>query len=165
MQVGATATAFATIINAGSTTANGCRISVLTNIAANFSYQATDPATNQVTGEIKKVTDKPIKYLIYSHHHYDHIAGGKPFKDAGAKIIAHKRAKERLAVLKDPTTPLPDETIDKKRTLNLGGTNLELTYVGLNHSDSSLVMRLPEGKAHLPSRLPSGRHIAGPGND
>ena len=27
--------------------------------------------------EIKKVTDKPIKYLIYSHHHYDHIAGDR----------------------------------------------------------------------------------------
>src|SRR5262245_36448945 len=78
---------------------------------------ATDPigygrpqAVTTYVDEIKKVTDKPIRYLIYSHHHYDHIAGGKPFKDAGAKIIAHKRAKERLAVLKDPATPLPDET-------------------------------------------------------
>ena len=95
---------------------------------------------------IKKVTDKPIKYLIYSHHHFDHIAGGKAFKDAGAKIIAHKRANERLAVLKDPATPLADETFDKRRTLTLGGTTLELTYVGLNHSDSSLVMRLPQEK-------------------
>jgi glyoxylase-like metal-dependent hydrolase (beta-lactamase superfamily II) len=96
--------------------------------------------------EIKKVTDKPIKYLIYSHHHYDHIAGGKAFKDAGAKIIAHKRAKERLAVLKDPATPLPDETFDKNKTLKLGGTVLELTYLGLNHSDSTIVMRLPKEK-------------------
>ena len=52
---------------------------------------ATDPiAYGRPTGgqhyvdEIKKITDKPIKYLIYSHHHYDHIAGGKAFKDAGA---------------------------------------------------------------------------------
>jgi glyoxylase-like metal-dependent hydrolase (beta-lactamase superfamily II) len=96
--------------------------------------------------EIRKVTDKPIKYLVYSHHHYDHIAGGKPFKDAGAKIVAHKRAKERLAALKDPETPLPDETFDKTKTLKLGGTTLELTYVGLNHSDSTLVMRLPKEK-------------------
>ena len=114
---------------------------------------ATDPigygrpqAVTTYVDEIKKVTEKPIRYLIYSHHHYDHIAGGKPFKDAGAKIIAHKRAKERLAVLKDPATPLPDETMDKKRTLNLGGTTLELAYVGLNHSDSSIVMRLPMEK-------------------
>ena len=114
---------------------------------------ATDPigygrpqAVTTYVDEIKKVTDKPIKYLIYSHHHYDHISGGKPFKDAGAKIVAHKKAKERLAVLKDPATPLPDETMDKKRTINLGGTALELTYVGLNHSDSSIVMRLPKEK-------------------
>jgi glyoxylase-like metal-dependent hydrolase (beta-lactamase superfamily II) len=114
---------------------------------------ATDPigygrpqAVVTYVEEIKKVTDKPIKYLIYSHHHYDHIAGGKPFQDAGAKIIAHKKAKERLAVLKDPATPLPDVTFDRTRTITLGGTALELTYVGLNHSDSSLVMRLPKEK-------------------
>src|SRR5438552_9489033 len=108
---------------------------------------ATDPiAYGRPTGgqdyiaEIKKVTDKPIKFLIYSHHHYDHIAGGKPFKDAGATIIAHKRAKERLAVLKDPNTPLPDQVVsDTGRTIKLGGTTLELKYFGLNHSDSNLV--------------------------
>src|SRR5258708_35166821 len=94
--------------------------------------------------EIRKVTDKPIKYLVYSHHHYDHIAGGQAFRDAGAKIIAHKKAKERLAVLKDPATPLPDETMEKNKTLKLGGTTLELTHVGLNHSDSTLVIRLPK---------------------
>src|SRR5262245_59766894 len=61
---------------------------------------ATDPvAYGKPTGgqsyvdEIKKVTDKPIKYLIYSHHHFDHIAGGKAFTAAGAKIIAHARTK------------------------------------------------------------------------
>jgi glyoxylase-like metal-dependent hydrolase (beta-lactamase superfamily II) len=96
--------------------------------------------------EIRKVTDKPIKYLIYSHHHYDHVAGGQAFKDAGAKIVSHKRAKERLAALNDPHTPLPDETFDKRRTLKLGGTVLELSYHGLNHSDSTIVMRLPKEK-------------------
>jgi glyoxylase-like metal-dependent hydrolase (beta-lactamase superfamily II) len=115
---------------------------------------ATDPvAYGRPTGgqayvdAIKKVTDRPIKYLIYSHHHFDHIAGGKAFKDAGAKIIAHKRAKERLAVLKDPHTPMPDEVVsDKGRTIKLGGTTLELKYVGPNHSDSTLVFRLPKEK-------------------
>jgi glyoxylase-like metal-dependent hydrolase (beta-lactamase superfamily II) len=75
---------------------------------------ATDPigygrpqAVVTYVDEIKKVSSQPIKYLVYSHHHFDHIAGGKPFKDAGATIIAHKRAKEQLAVLKDPHTVLP----------------------------------------------------------
>jgi glyoxylase-like metal-dependent hydrolase (beta-lactamase superfamily II) len=114
---------------------------------------ATDPiAYGRPTGgqtyvdEIKKVTSQPIKYLIYSHHHFDHIAGGKAFKDAGARIISHSRAKERLAVLKDPHTVLPDETFDGKKTITLGGTTLELSYLGLNHSDSTIVMRLPKEK-------------------
>jgi glyoxylase-like metal-dependent hydrolase (beta-lactamase superfamily II) len=116
---------------------------------------ATDPVAygrpqggQQYVDEIKKVSNgAPIKYLIYSHHHYDHVAGGKAFKDAGATIIAHRRAKQRLEKLGDPATPLPDETVDDKgRTLKLGGTTLELRYVGLNHSDSTLVMRLPKEK-------------------
>ena len=114
---------------------------------------ATDPiAYGRPTGgqdyiaEIRKITDKPIKYLIYSHHHYDHVAGGKPFKNVGATIIAHKRAKERLAALKDPNTPLPDQVVGDSRTINLGGTRLELKYLGLNHSDSNLVMLLPKEK-------------------
>jgi glyoxylase-like metal-dependent hydrolase (beta-lactamase superfamily II) len=96
--------------------------------------------------EIRKITDKPIKYVLYSHHHFDHIAGGKPFKDAGAKFVAHKRAKERLAALKDPHTVLPDETFDKTKTIKLGGTTVEMIYMGLNHSDATAVIRLPKEK-------------------
>lgn len=114
---------------------------------------ATDPigygrpeAVTTYLDEIKKVTSQPVRYVIYSHHHFDHIAGGKPFKDAGARFIAHRRAKERLARLQDPHTVIPDETVDKSRTIKLGNTALELTYLGLNHSDSTLVMRLPKEK-------------------
>ena len=114
---------------------------------------ATDPigygrpqAVVTYVDEIRKVTNQPIKYLIYSHHHFDHIAGGKPFKDAGARIIALKRTQERLAQIKDPHTVMPDETFDGHRAITLGDTTLELTFVGLNHSDNSLVMRLPKQK-------------------
>jgi glyoxylase-like metal-dependent hydrolase (beta-lactamase superfamily II) len=115
---------------------------------------ATDPvaygkpeAAKIYVEEIRKVTPQPIRYVIYSHHHYDHIAGGKPFKDAGATFVSHQRGKERLAALQDPHTVLPDETVDDRgRTIRLGGTTLELHYLGLNHSDSSLVMRLPKEK-------------------
>ncbi|MCX7158743.1 MAG: MBL fold metallo-hydrolase [Proteobacteria bacterium] len=113
---------------------------------------ATDPvAYGRPTGgkayvdEIRKVTDKPIKYLIYSHHHYDHIAGGQAFKDAGAIVVAHKKAKERLDKLADPHTVPVDEVVgDEGHVIRLGGTILELSYKGLNHSDTTLVMRLPQ---------------------
>jgi glyoxylase-like metal-dependent hydrolase (beta-lactamase superfamily II) len=112
---------------------------------------ATDPiglgrpqAVTTYIDEIKKVTSQPIRYVIYSHSHYDHITGGQRFKDAGARFIAHANAKRRLEWLRPPNVVLPDEVVDGQRTLTLGGTTLELLYVGRNHSDSSLVMRLPK---------------------
>ena len=112
---------------------------------------ATDPVSygrptggEQYLAEIRKVTNQPIRYVVYSHHHFDHIAGGRAFKEAGARFVAHETARQRLVALNDPNTVLPDETVGRRRTIRLGGTELELTHVGLNHSDSTLVMRLPK---------------------
>ena len=104
------------------------------------------PAAKAYIEEIRKITKAPIKYVIYSHSHYDHIAGGKPFKDLGATFIAHKNAKARILELKPADVVVPDEVVDKKKVIKLGGTTLELLYVGRNHSDSMLVMRLPKEK-------------------
>src|SRR5258708_18217699 len=117
---------------------------------------ATDPGSylrraKPYIDAIKAVTDKPVKYVIYSHHHYDHAAGGQPFKDLGATFIAHRRAKERLLELKKqnalrPDVVIPDEVVDGKKTITLGRTTLALIYVGRKHSDGLLVMRLPQEK-------------------
>jgi hypothetical protein len=50
VEVGVPATAFATIINTGSSTATDCGIAPITGVPANFVYQATNPATNQIIG-------------------------------------------------------------------------------------------------------------------
>ena len=117
---------------------------------------ATDPISYQRPAKpyidaIKAVTDKPIKYVIYSHSHYDHAAGGKPFKDLGATFIGHRKLKERWELLKKqnarlPDLVMPDQVVDDKKVVTLGGTSLELDYVGRNHSDNMLVMRLPKEK-------------------
>jgi len=50
VQVGNTATAFATIINSGSSAASGCTVVPVTIVPASFVYQTTNPATNALTG-------------------------------------------------------------------------------------------------------------------
>src|SRR6516225_6238821 len=55
---------------------------------------ATDPISERRPAKpyidaIQAVTKAPIKYVIYSHSHFDHIAGGKPFKELGATFVAH----------------------------------------------------------------------------
>ena len=73
---------------------------------------ATDPiAYGRPTGgqayvdEIKKVTDKPIKYLIYSHHHWDHAAGAAVYADT-AQLVGHANMSPHLA-MPPADTPLP----------------------------------------------------------
>ena len=111
---------------------------------------ATDPinpaAAKIYVEEIRKITPAPIRYVIYSHHHYDHIAGGAPFKEAGATFIAHRRAKQTLAALKNPAVVIPDLVIDDRSVLTVGGTRIELHHVGRNHTDNSLVVLLPKEK-------------------
>ena len=112
---------------------------------------ATDPISERRPAKpyidaIQAVTKAPIKYVIYSHSHFDHIAGGKPFKDLGATFIAHKNAKARILQLKPDDVVVPDQVVDDQKIIKLGGTTLELNYVGKNHSDSTLVMRLPKEK-------------------
>ena len=109
---------------------------------------ATDPISERrpvkpYVDAIQAVTKAPVKYVIYSHMHFDHIAGGKPFKDAGATFLAQRNMKPRLEQLKPADVVMPDEWVDDKKNITLGGTTLELSYVGKNHSDSTLVMRLP----------------------
>jgi len=59
IQIGSTATAFATIINAGADTAFDCGISAITSIPASFVFQTTHPTTNQVTGSLNTPVDIP----------------------------------------------------------------------------------------------------------
>jgi len=112
---------------------------------------ATDPISERrpvkpYIDAIQSVTKAPVKYVIYSHTHWDHIAGGKPFKDMGATFIAHENAKARILQLKPDDVVVPDQTVVTQKILDLGGTQLVLDYVGKNHGDSMLVMRLPKEK-------------------
>jgi len=112
---------------------------------------ATDPigyankdAPAQYLAEIRKITAAPVKYVIYSHHHYDHAAGGKLFKDAGAIFVAHRNAHRHLAALQSPDVVMPDMIVeDGGSTIVLGGMRVDLLWLGNNHSDNTLVMLLP----------------------
>lgn len=107
----------------------------------------TDPinaeAARWLKDEVKKRFNKPIKYLVYSHDHRDHIAGGEVFAEDGAIVVSHKRTREVIAGEKRPTA-MPEITFKKKMQLALGGSRVNLIHVGKNHSDNSIVMHFPK---------------------
>jgi glyoxylase-like metal-dependent hydrolase (beta-lactamase superfamily II) len=96
---------------------------------------------------IKSVTDQPIRYLLHSHNHWDHSSGGQIFRDAGAKILAHKEAYDWMKANPGRDMVLPDEGWSgKRKDITLGGTTLEMHYVGMSHGLGMTVFRVAEQK-------------------
>ena len=93
---------------------------------------------------IRKVTDRPIKYLIYSHNHYDHISGGAVFKAEGATILSHEAAANWLKSHPSPDVAMPDKTWSgSKSELKLGSSQINLLYFGANHGEGMTVFHFP----------------------
>src|SRR4051794_24697143 len=120
--------------------------------------------------QIRKVTDKKIRYVIASHYHADHIYGLQAFRDhTDAIIIAQERAGEykdneqtadekagrrldqRRGALfpwvdKDTRVVAPDITFRDRMTIALGDRRLTLLYAGPAHSASDMMMLVePDG--------------------
>ena len=110
---------------------------------------ATDPinaeAARWLKDEIASRFGQPVKYLVYSHDHVDHIAGGEVFADT-AVVVAHENAKAAILGEQRPTA-VPDVTFTDRMTLELGGKTVELSYLGRSHSDNMIVMRFPAERA------------------
>ena len=123
----------------------------------------TDPinadAARWLKGELgRRFPGKPVKYLIYSHSHADHVAGGEVFSDT-ATVVAHEKARARIVSEQVPTA-VPQVTFSDRKVISLGGKTIELIYFGPSHSDNLIVMRFPgEGALFAvdivaPKRLP-----------
>jgi len=107
----------------------------------------TDPispeAANWLNAEIKRRFNQPVKYVLYSHDHWDHVSGAAAFPDAS--IIAHSNAVPWIAASDQPIE-LPDITFNDEFTLTLGGKEVRLYYLGISHSDNLVYMLFPEEK-------------------
>lgn len=103
---------------------------------------------------IKKITDKPVCYVINTHVHPDHIYGNRAFKEASVKFIGHsklaramatrsayyiQKAKDQLAInLTDDDLVEPDIEVKQSLKISLGGRELTLTAHPTAHTDNDL---------------------------
>jgi cyclase len=126
---------------------------------ANFPKEAGD-----VIEAIKKTTDKPIRYVLDSHHHGDHAYGNAVFAKAGATIIAQancarwlreKGVREFADAGKGPTgrkdvrestLKVPSLVFDDKLVLDDGKQRAELLFFGHAHTPGDAFLYLPKLK-------------------
>lgn len=127
-----------------------------------FDALGTVPLAQKLLGEVRKLTDKPVKRVIVSHYHADHFYGLQVFKDAGAEIWAHRHAegmtrteaaqlrfeqrKEELFPWVDENTRFvePDRYLDDETDFELGGVHFGIRHVGPAHSAEDLAMFVKE---------------------
>ncbi len=111
---------------------------------------ATDPLNAQAAqllmNEIRMITDQPVRYVVYSHQHWDHVAGGKIFKKAGAMFVSQENCLRHFKRRRNPDIVMPDIVFSDRYQLALGGKTVELQYFGPNHGDCLITMRLPDEK-------------------
>jgi glyoxylase-like metal-dependent hydrolase (beta-lactamase superfamily II) len=94
-----------------------------------------------------RITDKPIKVLIYSRIHKDHIGGAAAFKDIkDLKIVATEGVAEFLREQNDPNRPIPNVVFGAKKTITMGGKTVELTRHFYHSFEGDLFIYVPQAK-------------------
>jgi len=112
-----------------------------------------------VLGEVKKLSSKPIKYVIATHHHFDHAGGLRAVAAEGLTVIAHDANKAFLEkALAAPATVNPDrlaksgkkgtvEGTGARRTLTDGARTVDIHQITDNNHHGGIVMvYLPKEK-------------------
>jgi glyoxylase-like metal-dependent hydrolase (beta-lactamase superfamily II) len=109
---------------------------------------APESYASKIPQAIKSVTSQPIKYLVYSHSHKDHIGGSATFKDIkGLKVVALSKTQEFLTEKKDPNRLIPTEVFNGHYEIKLGGREIQLKQHGNFHSnEGDLFIYLPHAK-------------------
>jgi glyoxylase-like metal-dependent hydrolase (beta-lactamase superfamily II) len=123
-----------------------------------FDALGTAPLRRAMIAAIAKVTPQPIRRVVVSHYHADHIYGLQEFKAVGAEIWAHRKAtqyltsgqaSERLAQRRVDLAPWVDEAthvvppdvwLDGDTDFRMGGLTFRLIYSGGAHSPEDLLM-------------------------
>jgi glyoxylase-like metal-dependent hydrolase (beta-lactamase superfamily II) len=131
-------------------------------------FAKDDAFSGAVIAEIKRIIPgKPIRYLVNTHHHFDHLGGLRTYAAEGAIIVTQESNRafiENVVLAPQPRTlspdrlsqfpfgttgpgPLPIETVSERHAISDGEKTMLIFHVpGLNHNEEMLIAYLPQEK-------------------
>lgn len=109
------------------------------------------PLTERIRAALEKITDQPVRFVINTHWHGDHVGGNEQFARAGAVIIAHENVRSRMSsdqfmaafnrtVPAAPAKALPVVTFAKGVNLHLNGNDVQIIHVANAHTDGDALV-------------------------
>ena len=119
-----------------------------------------EDAARQLLAEIRRLTALPVRFVINTHYHLDHVAGNRVFVDAGAAVLAHRNVRnwirtENLRLLGKDLTPQWKTTIETfvaptvvyQETMSLSLGSREIQVLGLpGHTGGDSVVVVPDAR-------------------
>ncbi len=127
----------------------------------------TPALARQVEDALRRRTDVPVRFVVFTHHHTDHTWGASVFASQGATIVAHNACRELMAdqhpallqsrrtnvdfapLFADVIPALPTVTYDATLTLHLGDVDVELWHPGWGHTPGDTFLFVPDWRVAI----------------
>ena len=98
----------------------------------------------EILAKVKSISDKPIKYVLNTHHHGDHSGGNQKLMESPVEIIAHKNARANMVKASQPGQPRI--TFSDETAVYLGGKEVQARHLGRGHTNGDAVIYFPAHK-------------------
>jgi glyoxylase-like metal-dependent hydrolase (beta-lactamase superfamily II) len=124
--------------------------------------------TPRIQAALAKLSPKPVRFVINTHWHFDHVGGNENLAKAGAVILAHGNVRRRMSTTQlmkmfnremppSPHDALPVVTFDSDVTVNYNGEELYVFHVNNAHTDGdSLILFRKANVLHAGDTLFNG---------
>ena len=113
----------------------------------------SDENFNRLMEEIRSVTPLPVRIVINTQHHPDHVGNNQKFIDAGANVHALEALRTHMA--SDPRTKaipgLPTTTFPRESKIGLPGAEVRAEFFGRGHTGGDTMVYFPDAKVVMVS--------------